>query len=312
MAEDHVGSGRARIERMEQAGQISSEQAARLASALDLNSKFAASPAPTGQRRRIPITAVALLLVLVIVLLFLFAGGGPGEVQDVAASLNQPETVGTMNKFLSLSIAIFVLIVVPILIVAGSYNSLVNKEEAVLTAWGQVESQFQRRADLVPALVETVTQYMHYERQTLNEVTSRRQSDFGRLVAAVDEVTQGQQQFAEASGTDQPLIEDQAALDRLSAESAAVGGSIRGLLAVVEDYPDLASSDQFLELQAQLEGTENRINVARMRFNEAVGAFNSASRRIPGNLAAALGGFRRKAYFQAEEGSDQAEDKLFE
>ncbi|MDX1556809.1 MAG: LemA family protein, partial [Xanthomonadales bacterium] len=133
-----------------------------------------------------------------------------------------------------------------------------------------------------------------------------------RLVQAVEGVVEQQGQMADAGLDDDALIENQQALSQLFANSAALGGNIRGLLAVVEDYPELASSDQFLELQAQLEGTENRINVARLRFNEAVGAYNSAMRRIPGNLVASLGGFNRKAYFRAEEGSEEADESLFE
>lgn len=312
MAKPYAGDARARIERMESAGLISREQAARLESALDLHSASALQAAEGGTRHRVPLFVVALLLGLILVFFIFMAGGSPQQVQDVAASLNQPETVGAMNKTLSFSIAIFILVVVPIVIIAASYNSLVTREEAVLTSWGQVESQFQRRADLVPALVETVTTYMRHERNTLTEVTGQRQADFSRLAGAVDRLAEGQQEFAEAGAAENDMIEDQQALDRLLAESSALGGSIRNLFAVVEDYPELASSDQFLELQAQLEGTENRINVARMRFNEAVGAFNGASRRIPGNLAAALGGFKRKAYFKAEEGADEPEDTLFE
>jgi LemA protein len=252
-------------------------------------------------------------LAVVFIFFIAFSGGDPQGVQDVAESLNEPGTVGAMNRFLSISIAIFVMVVVPVVIVAASYNSLVNKEESVLTAWGQVESQFQRRADLVPALVESVTRYMRHERETLTEVTERRGQGLERLSDAVEQLARGVATLAEASNAeDKTLIEDQEALTRLYAGSAAIGKDIKGLLAVVEDYPELASSDQFLELQAQLEGTENRINVARLRFNEAVGAFNSASRRIPGNLAAALGGFRRKAYFRAEAGSEEAKESLFE
>jgi LemA protein len=128
----------------------------------------------------------------------------------------------------------------------------------------------------------------------------------------MDRLARDQAELANSIADEDRIIENQEALTRFHEGTAAVGEEIRGLFAVVEDYPALASSDQFLELQAQLEGTENRINVARMRFNQAVGAFNSTSRRIPGNLAAALGGFKRKAYFRAEEGSENAEDTLFE
>lgn len=317
MAEEQIQGTDApsRIERMEQSGLISRQQADRLRAGLTAS---AGKPDPSrygATRRPMPLIAATAVVVLVFVLYVFFAmppGGGPEVVQDVSSSLNQPETVGAMNKFLSLSIAIFVLVVVPVIILAASYNSLVNKEEAVLTSWGQVESQFQRRADLIPALVETVTRYLRHERETLTEITARRQPDLDRLAEAVDRLAAGQQQVAEARGEDESLIEDQEALTRLFAGSAALGQDIKGLIAVVEDYPDLASSDQFLELQAQLEGTENRINVARLRFNQAVGDFNSAMRRIPGNLAAGLGGFQRKAYFRAEEGSDEAEESLFQ
>jgi len=240
-----------------------------------------------------------------------FSGGGPESIQDVASTLNEPGTVGAMNKTLSILFAVFILIVIPVVVVAASYNNLVNREEAVLTSWAQVESQFQRRADLIPALVETVTRYLKHERETLSEVTARRRPDFDALNQVVSDLTRQQEAMVEALEGEH-LIENQAGLDDVSNNDAAVGKTIAGLFLVAEDYPTLASSDQFLELQAQLEGTENRINVARLRFNEAVGAFNSASRRIPGNIAASLGGFRRKAYFKAEEGSEEAPESLFE
>lgn len=317
MAEEqvHGSNAGARIERMEQSGLISREQADHLRAGLSAGIANRVSPGEAHSRRRFPLIVASAIIVLVIAISIMFItspGGDPGGVQDVAGSLNQPGTVGAMNKFLSVSIAIFVLIVVPVVILAASYNSLVNKEEAVLTSWGQVESQFQRRADLIPALVETVTRYMRHERDTLTEVTAQRRPDLDRLADAVERLAAGQQALSDAATDGESLIDDQDALTRLFAESAAVESEIQGLLAVAEDYPELRSSDQFLELQAQLEGTENRINVARLRFNQAVGAFNSAMRRIPGNLAAGLGGFRRKAYFRAEEGSDEAEESLFE
>lgn len=314
MVEEHIQGADAgsRIDRMEQTGLISPAQAERLRAAVAGRStaNLAAGDAPG--RRRVPVFVVGGVLALVFIFLIALTGDNPQGVQDVASSLNEPGSVGAMNRILSVSIAVFILVVVPVVIVAASYNGLVNKEEAVLTSWGQVESQFQRRADLVPALVETVTRYLKHERDTLSEITGQRQPDLGRVAEAVNAIAAGQQALSSTSSGDDSLLENQEALSRLFADSAAVEREIRSLFAVAEDYPDLASSDQFLELQAQLEGTENRINVARLRFNEAVGAFNSAMRRIPGNLAAALGGFRRKAYFRAEEGSDEAQESLFE
>lgn len=314
MAEEWVPGGDAhdRIERMEQTGLISKRQAQQLKAGLAGHAGANSRAGETTTRHRVPILVVVGILGFVFLMLILLSGGTPQGVQDVAATLNEPGTVGAMNRVLSISIAVFILVVVPVIILAGSYNSLVNREEAVLTSWSQVESQFQRRADLIPALVETVSRYMQYERDTLTDVTAQRRPNLDRLAEAMDQLVQEQASLAGSSADDERVIENQAALTRFYQETAAVGEGIRGLLAVVEDYPTLASGDQFLELQAQLEGTENRINVARMRFNQAVGDFNSASRRIPGNLAAALGGFKRKAYFRAEDGSDQAEDDLFE
>ncbi len=314
MAEHRVdgGDARSRIERMEQSGLISGAQADSLRAGLGGSSSAGRSLRHQSARHRIPLLAVTALLVLVLVFFLLLPGGEPDSVQNVAESLNQPGTVGAMNKLLSVSIALFILVIVPVIILAASYNGLVNREEAVLTSWGQVESQFQRRADLVPALVETVSRYMQHERETLVEVTEQRQGGMDRLAEALGHLVAQQGALAADGLGEDELIENQQALSRLFASSAALDGNIRGLLAVVEDYPKLASSDQFLELQAQLEGTENRINVARLRFNESVGAFNSAMRRIPGNLVASLGGFQRKAYFRAEEGSDEADESLFE
>lgn len=303
---------RARVERMRESGQISSEQADRLMAGIAAHTCHPETREKRSERRKVNLAAALLLIMAAIILFLLFNSGGPAYVQDVAVTLNQPEAVGGMNKSLSIGIALFILVVVPVIIIAGSYNSLVNKEEAVLTSWAQVESQFQRRADLVPALVETVTRYMQHERETLTEVTAQRQPDLDALAEAVDKLTHDQQSVARALGDEEGIIESQQRMDQLASGGAAVGETIARLFLVAEDYPTLASSDQFLELQAQLEGTENRINVARLRFNEAVGSFNSASRRIPGNLAAALGGFQRKAYFRSEEGSEDAPESLFE
>ena len=303
---------RARIERMRRSGQISSEQADRLMAGIAAHAVQPEMRGKRAERRKVNIAAALVVLMAAAILFLISNSGGPAGVQDVAATLNQPEAVGGMNKSLSIGIALFILVVVPVIIVAGSYNSLVNKEEAVLTSWAQVESQFQRRADLVPALVETVTRYLQHERETLTEVTAQRQPGLDALAEAVDRLSRDQQTVAQALGDEEGIVENQQRMDQLAGGGAAVGETIARLFLVAEDYPTLASSDQFLELQAQLEGTENRINVARLRFNEAVGSFNSASRRIPGNLAAALGGFQRKAYFRSEEGSEDAPESLFE
>ncbi len=238
-------------------------------------------------------------------------GAETGASQDVAQTLNRPEALGTMNRSLATLLTVAVLLVVPLLGFAWLYNGLVNREESVLAAWAQTESNFQRRADLVPVLVQTVSRFVAHERETLTEVTRARAGSLDRLAAAMDALSAGQARMAETlqSGVSPEDPERMAALQRAE---AAVGREIAAFLAVVEDYPALRSVDQFLALQAQIEGTENRINVARMRFNEAVRDYNGAMRRLPGSLVAGIGNFRRKAYFQAEEGASGAPAVSFE
>ena len=141
----------------------------------------------------------------------------------------------------------------------ATYNGFVNKEEGLKGAWADVETQYQRRADLIPNLVNTVKGYAAHETQTLNEVRSA----LGRLIA------------------------------------------------VSESYPDLKANQNFLELQAQLEGTENRISVARKQFNEVARTYNVSVRRFPANLVAKMFGFEQKPYFESAEGSEAAPQVQF-
>ena len=185
---------------------------------------------------------------------------------------------------------------------AWLHNSLVGKEERVFQAWAQTESNFQRRADLIPALIETVSRYLRHERETLAAVTEARGASVASLSAAIERLIQaekGTTDLIAARGAG--LVEEDGAMAALFDAHAKVGRSMTTLLGVAESYPELRSSDQFLELQAQLEGTENRINVARMRFNDSVRVYNGAIRRLPGTLVAQVGNFRRKAYFRSDE-----------
>lgn len=192
-----------------------------------------------------------------------------------------------MKKFL-IGLAIFVLILlVMISYVAGKYNGLVKQEESVKTAWSQVENVYQRRLDLIPNLVETVKGYAKHEKDVLTEVTAAR--------ASVGQIK------IDASIVDNPekLQAFQKAQDSLST-------ALSRLLAVAENYPNLKANENFLALQSQLEGTENRITVERRRFNEAVQTYNTNVRQFPTNIMASLFGFKYKAYFESVSGAEKA------
>ena len=166
------------------------------------------------------------------------------------------------------------------------YNDLVNQEEGVEAAWAQVENQYQRRADLVPNLVATVKGYATHEQETLEGVVEAR--------AKATQIS-----IDPANATPEQLAAYQAAQGELS---QALGR----LLAVAENYPDLKANENFRDLQSQLEGTENRIAIARQQFNDVARQYNQKVRRFPGNIIAGMFGFEKKPYFEAEEGAQKA------
>ena len=183
------------------------------------------------------------------------------------------------------STGIFTLIVVAFLFSGCGYNKLQQLEEAVFRSWSDVESTLQRRADLIPNLVEVVKGYAGHERETLQAVTEARANSNSVRLSTQD-------------------LSDPAALQRLQQAQGALSSALSRLLLVVERYPDLKANQNFLDLQNQLEGTENRINVARQRYNRAVEQFNSSIRRFPYNLTNnLLLNLERKEYFKAEEGA---------
>ncbi|MBQ1874114.1 MAG: LemA family protein [Paludibacteraceae bacterium] len=192
-----------------------------------------------------------------------------------------------MKNFLS----ILVLGLVALTMNSCMYNSLVSSEEAVEAAWSQVENQYQRRADLVPNLVATVKGYAAHEQETLQGVVDAR--------AKATQIT-----IDPANATPEQLAAFQAAQGELS---QALGR----LLAVAENYPDLKANENFRDLQAQLEGTENRIAVARQEFNETARAYNQKVRRFPSNIVAMIFGFEKKPYFEAEAGAQSAPTVAF-
>jgi LemA protein len=168
------------------------------------------------------------------------------------------------------------------------YNSLQQMEEGVFRAWSDVESNLQRRADLIPNLVQTVKGYAAHEKETLQAVVEARSKATSITLSTGDLANaQAMQQMADAQG--------------------ALSGALSRLMVVVERYPDLKANQAFLDLQNQLEGTENRINVARQRYNRAVETFNAAIRKFPYSLTnSLLLKLERKAYFKAEAGAEQA------
>ena len=198
-----------------------------------------------------------------------------------------------MKKKSVTTIVIIVIVVLAIFIwVKNVYNSMVTKEESVTTAWSQVENVYQRRLDLIPNLVSTVKGYAAHESETLQ--------------AVVDARAQATQTKIDPSNlTPEEIAKFQEAQNQL-------GSSLGRLLMTVENYPDLKANENFLALQSQLEGTENRISVERMKYNEAARDYNTYIRRFPSNLFAGMFGFESKGYFEAQEGAEVAPTVSFE
>ena len=188
-------------------------------------------------------------------------------------------------------IGVLGILAIIVLWVANVYNAFVAAEEEVESAWAQVENQYQRRSDLVPNLVATVKGYAAHEQETLEGVVEAR--------AKATQIT-----IDPTNATPEQLAAFQAAQGELS---QALGR----LLAVAENYPDLKANENFRDLQSQLEGTENRIAVARQLFNESARQFNTAIRRFPNNIIAGICGFEKKPYFEAEEGANKAQKVEF-
>jgi LemA protein len=185
-----------------------------------------------------------------------------------------------------------VLIVVAVLLVifvfrgCGKYNSLVTMREQVNRDWSNVENVYQRRADLIPNLVSTVKGYATHEQETFTKVTEARSKATSVTIDAANMTDEDMKRFQAAQGE--------------------VSSALSRLLAVAEAYPDLKANQNFLELQSQLEGTENRIAVERRKFNETATTYNTELKRFPTIIYAGMLGFKERPYFQAEEGSQVA------
>ncbi len=174
---------------------------------------------------------------------------------------------------------------------SGKYNSMVTKEETVNTEWSNVETQYQRRNDLIPNLVNTVKGFAQQEKEVLTGVTEARAKASSINLDANNLTAENMQQFQAAQGQ--------------------LNSALSRLLVTVEKYPELKSNQNFLELQAQLEGTENRIAVARKRFNETTQDYNTYIRKFPNTMLAGMFGFERKALFAADEGAENAPEVQF-
>ncbi|WP_420579820.1 LemA family protein [Reichenbachiella sp.] len=170
--------------------------------------------------------------------------------------------------------------------VTGKYNNMVTMDEGVTAQWANVETQYQRRADLIPNLVSTVKGYAAHEKETLEAVVQARAKATSTTIDAGNLNAASMQQFQEAQ--------------------SGLSSALSRLLVTVEKYPDLKANQNFLELQAQLEGTENRIAVERRRFNESVQGYNTYIRKFPNTIFAGMFGFEKKVAFAAQEGSENA------
>jgi LemA protein len=197
-----------------------------------------------------------------------------------------------MGKWIALVlVGLLALLVLLGLAAGGTYNRLVSLDQAVKAQWGQVQNVYQRRLDLVPNLVETVKGAASFEKETFTQVAQAR--------AQAGQVT---------SGASADIVNDPAAFERFQQAQQGLSSALSRLMVVVERYPELKATEAFRDLQAQLEGTENRITVERMRYNDAARAFNTTRNSFPTVLVAGFfgGRFAEKPYFQAQPGAETA------
>ena len=191
-----------------------------------------------------------------------------------------------MKKGFITGVVVIAVVVAAFVWVKNVYNRMVVSDESVQASWSQVENVYQRRADLIPNLVATVKGYAAHESETLESV-----------VAARAKATQV---------TVDPANLTPEALEQFNTAQGELSSALGRLLLIQENYPDLKANQNFMELQAQLEGTENRIATERMKYNEAAQAFNTGIRRFPDNIVASIFGFEKKGYFEAQAGAETA------
>ncbi len=204
-----------------------------------------------------------------------------------------------MRKFTSRIVSALVAVLACVSLSSCDYNSLVEQEQTVEQAWAQVENQYQRRADLIPNLVNTVKGYATHESETLQSVTNARAG----LTEAYNK--------ANALPADQATASEESLQQYQQAQNDLKGALDIYVNAVREAYPDLKANQNFINLQTQLEGTENRISTERMRYTEAVKNFNTAIKKFPTVIYAGWFGFEEKPQFKAEEGANKAPEVVF-
>lgn len=197
-----------------------------------------------------------------------------------------------MKKLLVVLGVIVIIVLVIGASVSGMYNKLVGQEESVKSSWSQVENVYQRRSDLIPNLVETVKGYAKHEAQVLTDVTNAR--------ASVGQIK-----------IDASVIDDPQKFQSFQRAQDSLSSALTRLLAVSENYPNLKANENFLSLQSQLEGTENRITVERRRYNETAMGYNTSIRQFPTVIIARLFGFTSKQYFTATPGAEKVPDVKF-
>ncbi len=185
--------------------------------------------------------------------------------------------------------ALIIVFVLGLIVVLGisTNNGLVEREENVESAWAQVENQYQRRADLIPNLVNTVRGAADFEQETLTAVINARSNATSVNITAAD-------------------LNDPSKIAQFQEAQQQLSGALSRLLVSIERYPELKANSNFRDLQAQLEGTENRISIERMRFNKAAQSYNTSIRKFPTSIIASISGFERKSYFKAENGAENA------
>lgn len=296
------------IERLLREGKLTLDEARRLRGAAD------SGTAADRMERRIarhrirygPLLASFALLLLVAVIFWWLQDGDPGLVVDSAEKAGSGEAtidLGrldgertlTMQRSVTLSYVTFGLLVLALVtgLLAWLYNGLVSAREQVNAGWAQVENQYQRRLDLVPLLIDSVQAYMDHERETLGALTAARSRALSALQAAP------------------ATAPEQSELKAVQRSQGEVQSALSRLLALVENYPDLKASRNFLTLQDQIEGTENRIAIERRQYNEFARHYNTRLQTFPSNLVGQLGGFRFKPYFEAQDEARTGLDNAF-